>query len=742
MQPHFNMNKYFPVVLLSFLSSFFITLHAADIPEQLDFAGIRLKIKDNIRDKISTDVDRLTKPGKHAEAKLERIRMYFPLIEKVLAEEGLPNNFKYLVIQESDLIADAVSTSNAVGFWQFKRETALEMGLAVNSDVDERKHIVASTRAAARYLKRNNFFFDNWLYALMAYNTGLTGAKNLVGEGDKGATRMEIDKDTHWYILKFLAHQIAFEKSAAISSSSLVLAEYPCKGGQKLSDIASTFNIQEEELALYNKWLSSRRVPEDKPYTILVPVPASQADVIASTNKPAPTTSPTTTTKTSIFNYEYSHEVEADFRQSSKFPVLKKKETIFYEINGRAGIMAASNDNIMTLAEKGHLSIEKFMTYNDLKSNDAIVSGKVYYLKKKRNKAKLHFHTVIEGETLWEISQKYGIREKSLKTKNRLGDNEKLEHGRILWLRFRRPSSKPVEIRNIPRPTPKPATTPVVKEPVKSTTPVVKQPTVTPTTPVTTPEEKQPVVTSPQTEQQNTSPVVTPPVVTKPTPTNQETSAPIVVTPPKNEPVKQEPTVVTQPKTEEVVLVNSHNVQAGETLYSIARQYKVSVAQLRQWNSLSETASLSIGQRLIVGDETPITTNTSAPVITKPTTVSKPAASTTTHTVQAGETLYSISRRYGVSVAEIRQWNNLAETDGVQIGQALSIRAQSTTKNSVDTTKTQPTSSVSVTEYEVKPGDTLYKIAKAYGVTVEKLLEWNNKTTPSVSIGEKLKIKK
>src|SRR5690606_10078578 len=99
------------------------------------------------------DVDALTRYAKSFEVKVQRARTYFPIIERIFAEEDVPDDFKYLVIQESALIADAVSVSNAVGFWQFKDFTAIEMGLRVDKTVDERMNIVSSSRAAARYLK-------------------------------------------------------------------------------------------------------------------------------------------------------------------------------------------------------------------------------------------------------------------------------------------------------------------------------------------------------------------------------------------------------------------------------------------------------------------------------------------------------------------------------------------------------------------------------------------------------------
>ena len=75
----------------------------------------------------------------------------------ILKENGIPDDFKYLAIQESGFISDAVSSSNAVGFWQFKKLTADEVGLRVDRKIDERQNIVTSSRGAAKYLQKNNF---------------------------------------------------------------------------------------------------------------------------------------------------------------------------------------------------------------------------------------------------------------------------------------------------------------------------------------------------------------------------------------------------------------------------------------------------------------------------------------------------------------------------------------------------------------------------------------------------------
>src|SRR5690606_22399323 len=122
------------------------------VPSEMEFAGIRLDLTDAARREIQTHVDALYRSEKYFNVKLERVDLYFPIIERIFYEENLPIDFKYLVIQESALISDAVSSSNAVGFWQFKQASAEEVGLRIDGRVDERLNIVSSTRGAARYL--------------------------------------------------------------------------------------------------------------------------------------------------------------------------------------------------------------------------------------------------------------------------------------------------------------------------------------------------------------------------------------------------------------------------------------------------------------------------------------------------------------------------------------------------------------------------------------------------------------
>jgi membrane-bound lytic murein transglycosylase D len=113
-------------IALLFATTLIVGAQSIEVPHKLRFADMTLTIRDDARREIQKDVDALTKYPKSFNIKVERARTFFPVIEKIFAEENVPDDFKYLVIQESALISDAVSVSNAVGYWQFKDFTAIE----------------------------------------------------------------------------------------------------------------------------------------------------------------------------------------------------------------------------------------------------------------------------------------------------------------------------------------------------------------------------------------------------------------------------------------------------------------------------------------------------------------------------------------------------------------------------------------------------------------------------------------
>ena len=126
---------------------------------------------------------------------LKRANRYFPHIEKVLKNNSLPDDLKYIVIAESSLKPLAASNKGAVGFWQFIEGTGNKYGMKINSDIDERRNFFISTEKAIAYLRDLHALFNSWTLAAAAYNMGEEGLK----------TEMLVQKVNNYYQL-YLNH--------------------------------------------------------------------------------------------------------------------------------------------------------------------------------------------------------------------------------------------------------------------------------------------------------------------------------------------------------------------------------------------------------------------------------------------------------------------------------------------------------------------------------------------------------
>jgi len=167
-----------------------------------------------------------------------------------------------------------------------------------------------------------------------------------------------------------------------------------------------------------------------------------------------------------------------------------------------------------------------------------------------------------------------------------------------------------------------------------------------------------------------------------------------------------------------------HKVVKGETLYSISKKYNVSVDELKKANN--GNSAVNVGQIILIpvkGEET-----------------AKPATSTSksgSHTVKAGETLFSISRDHDVSVSDIKKWNNLTSNE-LNVGQELILKEGS--KPTETTNQAVSTKSTNAKTHIVKSGETLYSISRDVNVEVADLKKWNNLTSNELNVGQELKL--
>ncbi|MTI29521.1 LysM peptidoglycan-binding domain-containing protein, partial [Xanthovirga aplysinae] len=564
--------------------------------------------------------------------------IYFPLIEQVLREEGVPEDFKFLAMQESSFVGDAVSSSNAVGYWQFKKPSGQENGLRIDSYVDERMHIKASTKGAARYLKRNNFYFKNWANTLISFHQGLTGTKKLVHKKDFSASKMVVDKKTFWYLKKFLSYKIAYEKAVGKNKSpKLALKQYKKGGGKDLKQIARELKLDPEELITYNKWLRKGKIPKEKEYTVFYPVYGREAGkTIADSSSPVVESKKPSSTKKKI-------EVESKYLQklNEQLKIARQNPSKIGRINRIPSVIAGANDNVASLAELGNITISKFRKYNDLGKNTKIKEGQLYYLKPKRRKARTHFHIVKAGENLWGISQLYGIKLKVLMRKNRIKTIKPLKAGRVLWMRFIRPSRQEIEY---------------VEPPAGKDLSTINQ--------KNTQNHSEDIIDKTFTEQ------------------NQKNIIPIKSVKKKRTkvPVNQNSTSTSSKRPE-----GSNNTA--------------------KWSDQAEENQDSSKINSVPFSKSSLSDNEKSDGSSKNV---KPEGSYGLYTVKKGDTFYGISRKFGVSVEKILQWNQLTLNSSIRPGDQLKINRKARIKSNKSKETQVKEKSSKFIKHQVAPGETLY----------------------------------
>lgn len=547
--------------LISFLVTFSVVLgQIPQVPSTLRFADLTIHISPQAMREIQLDVDAQYRNPAYFKIKQDRVNLYMPIIERVLAENDVPQDLKYLVIQESALISDAVSTSNAVGFWQFKKATAEEVFLRVDNQIDERKNIASSTRGAALYLKKHNKTFDNWMAALVSYQMGLGGAKSYFGTSQHGKKIIAVEKDTYWYFKKFLAHKIAFEGQSTYLASNKRLAEILVKGPTHLSEIARQYGISENHVFEYNKWTKNGEIPSDKTYSVIF-VAEGNLDLESSMqNQTVPKRAVerkvnSTTSGNSAISTVNEILIHPKITGNTSRSSIKNQILV----NGLKGVLARQTTSVSKFTKEIKFREKRFKKVNDLGDDDPIIAGAYYYTEKKNISAEIPTHIVRSGETLWSISQRYGILLSSLKSKNRIRKDSDLKEGMILHLQEPRKRGTKIQIKS----------------------------------------PKMHLEAMPQATEQRGRPETNKEVKAAPPAETQR------VSPEPNKEVKASPTHAAKnvPETNPESLKSfndTHTVVQGETLFAISKKYGVTVEQLKSWNRIGRENIISIGQKLVI----------------------------------------------------------------------------------------------------------------------------------------------
>ncbi|MCZ0933158.1 MAG: lytic transglycosylase domain-containing protein [Oligoflexia bacterium] len=203
---------------------------------------------------------------------LKRSYRYFPLMKRIFNSQGLPKELVSMSLVESSLSPQAVSSAQAVGYWQFIKSTGLEFGLKINHWIDERQDFEKSTQAAADYLQKLHLEFEDWLLAMSAYNMGENRLRGLIKKHQtknfwKLYKKPDFPRETALYIPKILAvNHILKNPSAYGLSEFVILAPYKydiffLPGGSSLKKLSLETEIPLAELKKLNPSLKKQKIP-------------------------------------------------------------------------------------------------------------------------------------------------------------------------------------------------------------------------------------------------------------------------------------------------------------------------------------------------------------------------------------------------------------------------------------------------------------------------------------------------
>lgn len=181
-------------------------VYAIQMPTKLDFAGEVMPLKDtDVYERMDKELLVNTYWQSNGLLMFKRAKKYFPIIEPILAKNGIPDDFKYLAVIESGL-TNAVSPAGARGVWQIMPATAKENGLEVNENIDERYHLQKSTEVACKYLLKSKNELGSWTLAAAAYNAGNTGISRYLREQNvKNYYDLLLGEETGRYIFRIVA---------------------------------------------------------------------------------------------------------------------------------------------------------------------------------------------------------------------------------------------------------------------------------------------------------------------------------------------------------------------------------------------------------------------------------------------------------------------------------------------------------------------------------------------------------
>jgi membrane-bound lytic murein transglycosylase D len=612
-------------------------------------------------------------------------QFYFPIFEEALAAQNIPLEIKYLAVVESALNPRAVSRVGATGLWQFMYQTGKQYDLKIDTYVDERSDPLKASKAATQYMKNMYSIFGDWDLVLASYNTGPGNVAKAIrrsgGKQNYWNIRPYLHKETQGYLPAFLATMYIFEyhKEHGIVPNRAVANQFAT------------------DTVLVKRALTFKQI------SALLDVSIAELQFL---------------------NPSYKREVIPHITGNDYFLKLPLDKIALFTSNEERIYAYANYED--SLKEKPYSRM--------LATNSQSASN---------NSSNVKYHKIRRGESLSEISNKYDIAMSQLKKWNHLRSN-KAQVGRRLKIYTSDDIASNDKIQTKSDTTSLNESSELASNSNKTykEEKVVSYKDVTKIHKVKTGDNISEIA--------NKYDVAVADIKkwNKLKGTNINTGQKLkiiknerVVTTVRKE-VKSEKTIV-DTKTQTTLASNDTNsddsqnnkdfyeVQKGDNLLSIAKKFNVSTEDIKKWNNLDDS-NVQMGSKLALAN--------------KQETVKEEELTETKiveHKVKKGDNLGSIAHKYNVSVAEIKEWNEL-ESNNVVLGSTIVVSKSEVAINETKSSRKDVIASSERDEvklYYVKKGDSLYSISKKYpGVTVSDIKKWNGIKSESLKPGMKLKI--
>ena len=258
--------------------------NSVPLPDQVDFCGETIALdRLDLRERFDREINTFTYLHATTMMYLKRANRFFPMIEPILRKNGIPDDFKYLCVIESNLDIRALSKANAAGFWQLLESTGKEYGLEINSEVDERYHIEKATDVACRYLRNAYSRYGSWVDAAASYNAGMGRINSALNSQQvNSALDLHLVSETSRYVFRILAIKQLFENPYLYGFVLKKEDLYPAVPVQRItvtqtiSDLAffsQEYDLNYMLLKEFNPWLrdSKLTIRPGKSYEIAIP---------------------------------------------------------------------------------------------------------------------------------------------------------------------------------------------------------------------------------------------------------------------------------------------------------------------------------------------------------------------------------------------------------------------------------------------------------------------------------------